>query len=349
MDASRRELLVARICSGTVRIRVGDHTFLLRHPAREKLYLAAEEYVEALAESHLEGLYSDEELVNFLFENELWDEERDKKFKSLPKEIEELKVKLYKSTFKSKEKELTRKALAVAKGKLLELAHQRSSYNHLSCAGVASIAKTRRLIGYSLFTTAGQPVFGDSEFWLTDCRLIDDVLSALSCSRIEESEMRDLARNEPWRSLWNCRKEGASLFGCSTIDFSDEQRSLINWSLLYDNIYQHPECPSDDVVGDDDSLDGWMIDQRQQREKKSNVKDGEQLISNEKIRNSQEVFLVAETIEDARKVVDLNSDAAKAIQQQRFNLLKKKGQVEEKDMPDTRQRIGMDMVNMRKQ
>jgi hypothetical protein len=106
---------------------------------------------------------------------------------------------------------------------------------------------------------------------------------------------------------------------------TDEQRALVNWSLLYDNVYQHPECPADAVVEDDDLLDGWLIDQRRDREAKATGGGGRvQLVGNEKIRGSQEVYLVAETPADARKVVDLNDEFGRAVQKQRFAHLRRR-------------------------
>lgn len=349
MDVARRELLIARICSGSVRIVIAsrgrDKTYLVKRPGRDHAYVAAELYLEVFRESELEGLYDEEELMSFLLDNGLWDEESDKLLKALPKEVEEFKVKLYRSSFKSKEKLVIRKALEIAKAKMQELYSTRNAYGHLSCSGASAIAKTRYLVGSSLYTSSGVRVFGDDDFWESESGLLDDVLSSISRCRIDESEMRELARTDPWRSLWNCGKTG-EVFGVCAADYTDEQRALVNWTMLYDNVYGHPECPSDDVVADDDLLDGWMILQRREREKKLSTKEGEELISNEKIRNSQEVFLVAETVDDARKVVDLNDEFGKVVQRRRFKHLKDKGEVDELDMPDTRQRLRMEMTQM---
>jgi hypothetical protein len=350
MERAKKELLVARICSGCVRITVTgakgrEKTYLVRRPGREECYIANEVYFDMLRESELEGLYSDEELLAFLLENGFWDEQRQKLLDCLPKEIEEFKVKLFKSTFKSNERKVVRKALAVAKEKLTEVSEARHAYDYLSCSGAAALAKARAIMGCSLCTSDGRRVFaGYDDFLQADSSLLDDAMAAYARTRLDESDYRELARNDPWRTLWNAHKVEGKLFGISPADYTEEQVCLVNWSSLYDNVYQSQDCPSDEAIADDDVLDGWMIEQRRQREQRQNQAQGEDMLGNEKIKNSQEVYLVAETVEDARKVVDLNDDFAKAVQKHRFNTLKKKGVVNELDMPDTRQRLRMEIT-----
>ena len=61
--------------------------------------------------------------------------------------------------------------------------------------------------------------------------------------------------------------------------------------------------------------------------------------------NSQEVFLIADTVDDAKKIDVLNDEMAKRTKRQRFNYLKDKGEVNEIDMPDTKNRLIMEANN----
>jgi hypothetical protein len=332
VDQSLRDLLVARICSGHIRVRVAlagkERIVRVEKPSRSESYEAAEIYRDSLREAELQGLYSDDELLAFLIENNFWDESKQSLLENLPKEIEEFKVTLFKSTFKSDERKLIRKALGVAKAKLEDLCSERNQFNYLSCSGTAAMTRARFLVSCGLRPKKASFA-------------LDDILSSLSRSQISENDFRDISRNDPWRSIWNSHKAEGSLFGVSPIDYTDEQRTLVSWSTLYDNIFQHPKCPSDEIIADNDMLDGWMITQRREREIASTNSDADELVKNPKIRGSQEVFLVAETPDDARKVLSLNSDVAKATQKSRFAKLNKLGTVDEADMPDTKQRIKM--------
>lgn len=342
MDFALNERLVARICSGSSRAAVSgpggrERYFFLRRPTREHVYAASEIYADALADAQFEGLYSDPDLLDFLLSHGFWDETREKNLELLPKQMEESKVSLYRSTFKSNERKVIRKALAAAKREYARLYEERHSYDHLSCSGYAGMVRARYLVWAGLHSADGKRVF--AEYDDAPVELIDEVMVDLAENRIEESAYRELCRTEPWRAIWNGTRVERSLFGVPPPDWTDEQKNIVNWSLLYDNVFQHPDCPPEAVIEDDDLLDGWLIVQRRDREQKLNAKDGEQLVGNEKIRDSQEVYLVADTVDDAKKVVELNDEYGKAVQKQRFNTLKKKGEVNELEMPDTALRL----------
>jgi len=127
---------------------------------------------------------------------------------------------------------------------------------------------------------------------------------------------------------------------------TDEQKTLITWSSIYDNISEHPDCPPDYIINDDDVLDGWLIIQRRKREKDMNKQRAESLITNEKIKNSAEIFLPAGNVEDMKKIASLNDQYGDSVKRQRFKTINKRGIVEEKDMPDTRRELNMRKVQM---
>lgn len=330
-----KDKLLARIVSGS--IFLGG--LVLKPPTREHRYIATEIYEEALRDGELEGLYSESELLDFMLENDLWDETKQKFVDDLPKEIEEFKVRLFKSTFKSNERKVIRTALATAKKKLTELTAERNAFNYLSAAGAASIAKSRYLLAVGLYKHGRRLLTDDPDEWPTS--LLDEVMGELSSARVEDDDIRWLAHNEPWRSIWSATKVEGTVFGVSPVDYTEEQKSLVGWSSLYDSVYGHPDCPSDEVVNDNDLLDGWLIDQRRQRDGRLASKEVDDQLS-DSTRNSQEVFIPAETVEDARKVFNRNDEMTKAVQKQRFSVLKEKGTVAEQDMPDTRRRIRME-------
>ena len=345
MDHGTREFLVARICSGSVRCRValhsGSKTFLLKSPTPDQLYRAQELYLDRFRDCELQGLYTDEQLLDFLVDNGFWTIEQEKLLGLLPKEIDQFKLALFKSGFRSTEKLVVRKALATARAKLHELLGAKNAYDHLSCSGVASLARSKYLIGCALHRRDGSPVFPNN-FWSGPSRLLDAVMTEVAKQKLTESQYRELARTEPWRSLWSTNKCEGSLFGVPVIRHTEDQHNLVCWSMLYDNVYGHSNAPADEVISDDDTLDGWLIDQRQQREAASNQTAAEELIQNEKIRGSQEVYLMADTIEDARKVEGLNDEVTQSIKRQRFRALKEAGTLNELEMPDTKQRLRME-------
>jgi hypothetical protein len=346
VSPSRRALLLARIASGIWRSpsRYRSLRVEVRPPSALVRYEAEEAYQQAYRQAELEGCYNDHELLAFLLEHSLWDATRQDMLAVFPKDIEEFKLKLYELAFKSREREAVRAALAKAKARLEELYAQRHSHDHLSCAGVAAAARQRHLVSRCLYTSAGTLLFPEGvEEGDTSC-VLEDVLTGLATERLAEAELRELAREEPWRSCWVCKSAEASIFGVAFTDYTEEQRALVGWSGLYDSVYEHPDCPADAVIADDDLLDGWLIAQRRARDKKRLQKEAEGLLGSDKLKGAQEVFIVAQTAEDARKIDAFNDAEAAAIKKARMNLLAKQGTVNEVDMPDTKRRLQTEMA-----
>lgn len=332
MEDVERERAIARIISAQIRFRHEDSSLLIQPASRAERSEAQDVYEETFREASLAGCYTDDELlVDFMLAEGHWDAERENMMSSLPKDIEELKVALFKAEFKSEQRKVVRKALNTAKDKLSELSNQRAAYRHLTCSGVAAMAKTRFLVACGLRNSRGSRI--------KRAELLDAAMAAYAASRLDESAFRELARTDPWRLLWSCRKSGDSLFGVAVADWTDDQLRLVNYSMLYENISEHPECPSDDVIEDDDRLDGWMILKRRERDVSRNQKTVDGMITNEKIRNSQEIFVPVQSPEDAKRVESMNTGAAGAIKRQRLGIIEKKGEVNELDFPDTRARI----------
>jgi hypothetical protein len=340
MTPQERELNVYRIVSGCIKCRIHDTkgkeiTLLLKSPNRYQKYLAEEVYRQTLEESQLAGMQSETEVIHMMIEQGLWDEDRQRKLDTLPKDLEELKVKMFELTFKSDEKRITRNLCNRVKADIADLQIQRAAYSYLSAEGAAHLAKVQYIIGMSLFYLDGNPFFTEDTYWTASAHVIEEAIEFYNQCRLSETKYRDLVRNEPWRTIWSARKIDG-LFNIPAVDLTEEQKALVVWSNIYDSIYMHQECPSDDIIEDDDILDGWMIVQRRKRKQDSEKNKADELVKNENVKKSGEIYIPANTIEDAKNVDDLNDNAAKMTKLQRFAFLNKKGQAHEIEMPDTK-------------
>ena len=106
---------------------------------------------------------------------------------------------------------------------------------------------------------------------------------------------------------------------------------------MYDNAYQSPECPSEEIIKDDDMFDGWMIDQKRIREKEQKQKEADTM--NKFSEQAQEVFIFAPTREDANKVYDLNDPTSRIKIKQRQAVIDQKGTVDAQELPDTKMEL----------
>jgi hypothetical protein len=349
MDQWERDYHVARIVSGLTRVRVDGTVYWSGKVPLEHRYLAEEIYRETLMNGRLEGVFTEDEARSYLAKRGLWSVNQEVDFEKLNKSIEDLKAKLYESRSQSNARVAVRRALEVGREELSNQEAIRHSLDSMTITGVASVARLRVMIGAGLLKSDHTPYWKDPESdWLAEDPILDVVMDTLLRQRLGDSEIRELARTDPWRSIWSSRKHtGRGLFDCPSATLTDEQRSLIMWAGIYDNIYENPEHPSDDIIADDDMLDGWMIVMRRKRDSQLAQKEGEEAIgTNDKIRNADEVYIVANadrTIEDAVRIASsLNDDVSNMIKARRMNYLHEQKEVNEVFMPDSWERLQME-------
>jgi hypothetical protein len=335
------DLLISRIIAGCFRFAIDDSYYLVRQPNRLVRYKAQQIYEKAVREAELDGLLTDDEMLEMMRSQGIWQDSYDKSIETINKDIEELKIGIFKSFFKSKEKEIARNALASAKREVSRLISIRSSYSHMGSTGYAQIARTRYLVGSGLMDDSGKRIWKGDEFYDQNTSLLDDAVERYSASQISEQTMRFIARSGYWLSIWSCRGGCPDVFGRSAADLTDEQRHLMSWSQLYDSVQEHPNPPSSDVLADDDAFDGWMILKKRERERQKREASAESTISGMKLPDSGDIFLMAETEEDIKNIESLNGPQAAAIKKERLAHIASRGEVEEQNMPDSKREIQM--------
>lgn len=334
---------VYQILTGYIRCNIKDRfgrscKLLLTSPTVENLFEGEELYEESYKDALKDGLFSDEQYLDYILKRELWTLEEEKILKEIPKEIEDLKLSMFESLTRSNTKDKLRKKLQQKKDELSSFFNKKYNLNYLTADGVASMSKNYFLVGKCLLNSDKTPFNIDYD---EPNAILDEILIFRNRNKISEREFREIVRNEPWRTYWSC----GNPFGKASIDLTEDQRTLIIISKMYDNIYESPECPSQEILEDDDVLDGWIIKQRRKREASQLENQGEQLTGSHK--NADMVFIPAETQEDADRIHNLNSPTAKMTKERRINEMKGKGEIREQDFFDQKLRIMNEMAKMK--
>ena len=120
------------------------------------------------------------------------------------------------------------------------------------------------------------------------------------------------------------------------------------WSQMYDNIQESLDCPSKEVIDDDDLLDGWFITQNRKREKEKLEKEFESSTQNPKIKQSSEVLIMSRDKDKTKKIQDMNSREAKDLIKSREKLLDKKGTVNAGEFLDEKNSIRLQQMESAK-
>lgn len=338
MELFQREHILSRILAGYLKYRVGDDELRICNPSLDIIYDSNQIYIDTYNKCLGYEILDDKGIYNLLIEKSLWTETNEQQLIDiLPKHIEYWKIEMYKAMFRSVEREKFRKYLNVAKQELQRLHTIRHSFDHATCGGIANYAKIQYVVENSTLTKDNQKYYWDkSSPYLAMVFYQDNIIS--------EDTLRELGHTAPWDTIWSAGKKNGRLFPKSGIELSSEQQRLIMWSSLYDNIREYPDCPSDETINDDDVFDGWLLIKKREREAESNKISVEGNITNPKIANSDEIYLVANTIDDAKKIDAMNTSLARSIKKQRFDYITKHGEVKEQSLPDMKQRFSIELT-----
>lgn len=326
------EKALYRILQGRLRLPHSDPVFYIYEPSRDILEASFEIYDQTYKEAYFKGIYIKQELKEILFNNDMWSPDDDKQAEEIEKQIEELKLQAYKNYYKPKELSGIKATIRNSEKKYSKFKSKINALDHISCEGAASFAKSIWIISQTTMDDKGN-LYDYSKLSLAE------VLQYYNNNSIDHKTIRYIARNEPFRSMWNAGKKQSNVFDKPTTELTKDQISLTNYSSMYDNVYESSECPQDEIIEDDDCLDGWFIHRRRENEKEKKKREVESLLTNKKIANSDEVYIVAPDKQSASKIYDMNDVHGKNIINSRNQQIQQEGSLKFTKLHDVKQDI----------
>ena len=340
MKQHEREFFIYTIRSGKIFLQ---NNIVIHPPTIDIIIQSLQKYNETYEIASQDSIMTEEEMISWMKTQGLWTSYHENKVQELQKKIENLKINIYESRQDKKQTNSIRPLIRYTENQLNQELSQKNAFLINTCEGLASAEKTSFLIQNT--TYKNKKLYDFSDLFLT--QVIDDWHSSF----LSENQCRELARNEPWKSIWITReKSGVPLFLNATEgELTYNQKNLMIWSQMYDNIQETLDCPSKEVIEDDDILDGWFILQHRKREKEKLEKEFEASTSNEKIKKSSEVLVMAKDIDTAKKIQDMNNKEAKDIIKNREKLVEKKGTVQAGEFLDEQNLIRSEKMQQMKQ
>jgi len=310
MSSIEIEKTLYRIIQGRLRYKVHDDLVLYIHePTPELMYDSHEIYDEAYDLAYGKGVYVKSEILPILLENNYWSPLDDKEAERLQKEVENKKLECFQNFVHKKQLLRLKRELQHLQKRWTKSLIKKTYLDHLTCEGVANYARSMWIISKTTKLPDG------SDYGWTELSL-PQVVNFYNENKIDEKMLRKVARSEPWTGMWHGGK-GTEIFGVPFTRIDGYQSRLCSYARMYDNVNQHPESPNEKIIEDDVCLDGWFIFQKrkEERDKKQSEIDG--MITNEKIRNSDEIYVVAQNREDASEIYNINDPTARNIIRER--------------------------------
>ncbi len=341
MDENRLlSLVLCRILSGNYIFTSNGINYTLKYPSMSIRYAADIFALEEYEKLRFNDWIQSQDVVYFLIDNGLWSHDGDTVLSSLEKQIEDYKVDLYKSYLNPVKIKQIKQKLNSTKRNHSRLYGRRHSLDYITLEGYIDNLKDQYLLVHSIYDSNNTLVFKDINS--VDAELLGRLANEINQNTISMDTFRKLARFPKWKNYWICNKN--NLFNKPTTEWTEEQQTLVLMSNMYDNAYEHPECPPDSVIEDDDMFDGWLIHQRRENEKNKEKNRTEKMIKEKNLGNAKEVFFVANSKEEANAIYNLNDPNSSNIIKERNNIIMNaKGDVKDDQLPDVKRDLTIKM------
>ena len=328
---SEREYFVSRIRAGIYTVKWNNLKLKVLQPNTEEELELNEIYTQAYDEAVNDGIKTEDQMVDWMIETGLWSKEQDDKIEQIKKDVDRLKKEIFNARLNHQLKETIRAYLRKAESAMSALKEKRALYYSNTCEGIATNEKIFAFLSKNTY-------FDNKPHDFSNGPSLDVIFNAYFSQILPEKTVRYLARNEPWRSIWILKDIGGiNLFTNHGRELSIDQRNILVWSKMYDNVHESLDAPSDSVIEDDDMLDGWFIIQKEKSDKRKLENEIDGLIPKNK--NADDVFLMANSKEDVDKIHSMNSTHARVVKQQRENLIKEQGVVNQIEFADEKLKI----------
>lgn len=265
-----------------------DELFYVRTPSSSLLHDASFIYKKKYDEALVDGLKTEEELLEFLHKNALFTKEDEEKIGELRGKITAMDLmlsKLSKNELGEKYKQIYLDKKLGFIQELNKLRIKRSSLMNNSAEHHAEAAKMQFLLPFCCFDIDNNRVWPTYKTFQEDQGSLILALCLTEFINFYEEvydyKVRTLARCNEWRTKWRiANKISSSLFSAPIIQWTPLQITLCFWSSFYDNIYESIDTPPDWIIENDEECDKWLKQRHEENEKEKLTKFGRSGVSN---------------------------------------------------------------------
>jgi len=300
------EKILYRILLGYYYIYINDEQYKVVYPTIRIKYEAELLYEKMLEDNKFDKMYLNaDEIKNYLHTNNIWLKNDDEKLKDCEKFLEDSKVNLYLNYSNEKMTTTNKKNISKAQKDLETLLSKKHSFDYLTIHEHATSVKNEFILMNSIYDQHNNLVFDYHKDHILAYNDFQSFVREILETSIKQHELRRVAKSDLWKSY-----AVASKIEKDIIDMNDDYRHLIGLHKMYDNVRQHPECPSNEIIEDDDALDGWFIYQNRKAEKEKKKNSIMNKIGN-KSKDAGEVFLITDDIKERDAIYALNDATAR--------------------------------------
>ena len=295
------EGLIYRIICGYYYININDETYKVFSPDIEIKQEAHTLYNKILSDHKFdqESWITQKDTEKMLKETGVWDSSTEKDLEILENRLEDMKIELYLKFEDPVMKRKIKSSIETGKKKINDMHMKKHSLDHLTLENYASSLKNEFIIINTVYLNGKKALDSDN----VPADVLETFVLTLGVSSMSMESLRAVARSDLWKSYWDAAK--GDIFPPPAYKWTDEQRLIVNLSKMYDSVREHTNVPDDNVIADDDALDGWMAFYRRKAEKERKKDKLMDAVGN-KYKNAGEIFIVTNDQEQAKEIYSLN-------------------------------------------
>jgi len=223
--------------------------------------------------------------------------------KNYNKELDSAKKNLFKNYKNEKQKQKHKAKIKTIKENLNKLYNFKHYLDFLTLEKHCENLRHEYIIAHTLYNySTNTLLFNYSTFKDTDASFFNSIMDVITNNIIDLSTLKKIVTSEYWKNIYTHNKN--NVFKHCATEYTEEQKNLINLSAMYDSIYQHPECPDDNIIEDEDALDGWMLVQKD-KIKRQKTQSGVLSKMSSKVA-SQDHVMIPTSQEEAQDIIALS-------------------------------------------
>ena len=295
------------------------------------------EYEWLLIEQELSSNFDILDSYSIINQTRVWNSQLEEELNNSQEEIDNLKAQLYKCFFNISQANKIRSNITDGKRKLLRLQRDRAVLDQYSIDGVIEYSRLAFFIEKSTYKD------GQLYDW-SDCSLVT-IMDYWRNNYISERAIREIARSEEWLSIYNTAKNlQIPVFDVPVGQLNSDQKRLLTWSGIYHSIHQIPDGPDEEIIKDDDALDGFLIAKKAEVVSKNRRNAFERSLT-ESQRNAEELYIVPDPDDwqnSLKRIRESNNRVAQMKIDARKDAIRKLKQgetIKHGNLPDVRQRL----------
>ncbi len=344
MNDNDIEISIYRILSNKTIFYHENILYILKCPSIDIKYKALLLYNDIINEEKYYNWIRSDNYENAMISSGVWSKETNGLIEKMYSGLDNLKVELYKVWMMPSQQKSIRSKIEHLKNELNKILSIKQRFFEHTLEGYADSIRNEYIICQTLYRNDELVFDYNNKSNEKSYTKFNNLVQEIEKLTFSLTDIKKIARSPIWRTYWACNKN-SKLFDDCVAKWTDDQRLLYSMSQMYDSVREHPECPDEKVIEDDDMLDGWMIYQRREQSKNKKIKN---LNGKNSLKDSKEIFLFPKDEEQFQEVMELNDLESKAVIKERMAFIKAKGKTEEYELPDVKRDIQNDLRRLNK-